>query len=42
MEIVVTVQMGGADVPVGTLFTHARQGAESASFCALTGGPCFW
>lgn len=32
MELDVTIQLGGEDVPVGRLFTHARKGMESASF----------
>ena len=32
MQIEVTIQINGADVAVGTLFTQARRGIQSASF----------
>lgn len=32
MEFGVTIQVGGRDVPVGTLYANARHGVESASF----------
>ncbi|MBR2834359.1 MAG: type II toxin-antitoxin system HipA family toxin [Coriobacteriales bacterium] len=32
MELSVTIQIGGIDVPVGILFTHSKHGLESVSF----------
>ena len=32
MELQVTVQLGGIDVPCGTLYTNVRRGQQSASF----------
>ena len=32
MEFSITIQLGGEDVPCGTLYTHVRRGQENASF----------
>jgi hypothetical protein len=32
VELQVTVQLGGIDVPCGTLYTNVRRGQQSASF----------
>lgn len=37
MEYRITVQIGGADVPAGTLFSHVRNGVETATFSYARG-----